>query len=218
VIELALPSEGRAPKKRVTTVKRTTFKPHAPEGKVRPLTAAERTDMLQRGLGYIRGELQDGLKAFHNQYTDLAYDLKESERQRELVRKTLSDFGTRLAAVEKQMKVATATFTLDQMRAAGLELPDMAAPPRLDHLSVWQAKIDAAVERIEKELPVITTPTELATFYKVNYTVIANLMTRGRLAVTRDGRNKNISRESVIAYVRVYGVPCMKRHSHGGTE
>jgi len=205
MIELAL--QGKAPRKRTTTV-RTTFKPRAPEGKARPLTAAESRKAIFQKLDFIRSELQDQLKGFHERYTGLARDLKESARQRDFVREALSDFGTRLAAVEKQMKVAVTTFTREQMKAAGLIEPEAEAPPGV-LLVAWEERIRAAVERL-KELPDPCTPMQVAAHFRIPYSTLQKLWLRGQLPVTRERKWITIRREDIAAYVNNYGVPCRR--------
>jgi hypothetical protein len=51
----------------------------------------------------------DHMRSWHDQNSTLVYDLKESEKFREFQRKCLSNFGERLATLEKQMREVIAS-------------------------------------------------------------------------------------------------------------
>ena len=180
-VELVSTTRGKVPKKRTTTVK---FTPRAPVGKVRPLTQKELQFSLIQQVNVMRQDLLTQVRALFSKNEGQDHDFKEIKRVQEAHRRILSDFGARLAIIERQMKIAVTTFTRGQMKAAGIEQKEVYRPS--DFLTAWEEKIGEAVKRLA-ELPDPCKATQLAAHFGIPYNSLQKFWLRGQLTVTRTG-------------------------------
>jgi hypothetical protein len=87
-----------------------------------------RESLLARVNG-IQAAMAERVSAALESNSSLAYDLKESEKHREFSRTALSDFGRRLAILEKQMReVIASSITGGQSARPGKRRADVAPP------------------------------------------------------------------------------------------
>ncbi len=176
-------------------------------GKVRPLTQKELVFSLVQQVNVMRQDLLTHVRALFSKNEGQDHDFKEIKREQEHFRTILLSFGTRLAAIERQMKVATSMFTLAQLRSAGIEQEEVILSS--DFLAAWEERISEAVQRLQ-DLPDPCTPTELAAHFAIPYESLQKYWMRGQLTVTRTGKRITIARKDIAAYMNIYGVPCMR--------
>ncbi|MGD0727069.1 MAG: hypothetical protein ABSB63_16070 [Spirochaetia bacterium] len=196
----------KAPRKRAATVH--TFKPRAPEGKVRPLSVQESRAALLQKFEEMRYDMVIYIRAMFSKNEGQDRDFKEIKRQQAVFREILGSFAFRLAAIEKLLNVAVTTFTPAQMKAAGLVKP-WGDPPPDAMLVAYEGRIRAAVKRLE-ELPDPCTPMQLSAHFAIPYNSLQKFWLRGQLAITRTGAGNGgikISRAAIAEYMNKYGVP-----------
>jgi excisionase family DNA binding protein len=88
------------PKKRSTTVKARD--PQPPQ-QARPITVSEYRSIMITRLEGFRAELLEYFQAALNKNSDLRYNLKQYEKEREQERLMLSGFAARLQKIEKRL-------------------------------------------------------------------------------------------------------------------
>jgi hypothetical protein len=208
----------RAPVKRIRDPNR--LRPH--EGDARRMKVADFQSAIFTRIESLRGDMVDHIRAYLDAQSGIQYSIKESAKNAEWCRKAIGDFARRLADVERQVNDLRLTTPAAIVPAAAQEpRPAPAAPaspPRPAPLPAWRKETREAVDRIEKELPALSSIPELSAFFKVSPGQIRNAVLNGRLRVIRQGHLIRIPQEALCEYVRIYGLPRSQRLFYGSSR
>jgi hypothetical protein len=174
------------------------------------MTKADFQNAVFARIESLRSDMVDHIAAALDKNALIVYNVKKSQASSEWGRTVIADFGRRLDAVEKEMKSWFVAFLALQQKTAGL-----AAPLAITKLSDWQKETSDAVEKLNKELPALSSVPQVAMYFHVSYSQIRDAMMRGQLAIIREGKRIVVPRESVAEYVRCYGVPKQRKLFYG---
>jgi hypothetical protein len=167
----------------------------------------EARETTRREIFALRGELFERLNAFLNRYNAETKGLKD-------LRAAIADLGKSQAEHGRQILGLLKYLGLDPFKTADLlpqppesnELQPSESPRAPLPIPDWQARCKAEAEKLEKELPELSTIDQLRERFGVSRKKIENLIRSRKLPIVQLDKLRTISRESVIAYVKAYGV------------
>ena len=192
-----------------------------PSGLLREPPPATAEDKIAK-LGFrIRGELLEYFSAAVSKNDEEKRAIKDLMKAVKDIAQSQAEHGRQILGILKYLGLGpfTSAALLPQALADGRwRYPDaeddnpQPRPPA--PIPDWRARCEAEASKLEKELPELSTIAQLMERFGVSRTKIRNLIMSRKLPIVPlgDSRAMGIPRESVVAYVRAYGIPQPKPH------
>lgn len=173
------------------------------------MTAEEAMDVMKHELFLVRQEIHDNLNGFLNRYNADANGLKEVRQAIGGLSRSQAEHGIQILGMLKYLGITP--FKAADSSPQSIENPE-SDEPQLSRTPLpipdWKTRCEAEAATLEKELPDPSTIADLMKRFGVSYTKIRNLIMSRKLPIAPCGEHRwMIPRESILAYVRAYGVP-----------
>jgi hypothetical protein len=192
-----------------------------PDGKALMTVEQAKAFIIER-MRVLEMTVAERVSAALLRHDQLAYDLKQYQHVDKLRGENLSILNSRLAAIEKALGIepfkidpehpgkGNWKLTAQMNKKSRPHAPRQIAGPVPD----WQKAAAEEAKKLERELPPRCNIPDLVRRFGASRTKIDRLIGLGRLKAIREPPHTWISRESLVAYVREYGVPRPKTRQY----